>query len=418
MNAAKILKMAATAAVTASCALALAACSGGSSASTGDAAATVNGTPIAESEITAQIESVHSQFGEGEKWAQYFTITGSTPEDLRKEVIDSYVEQVLLEQNASSLGVEVTDAELDEYVKKARDMFAATDADGNVDEAKTDEAWKNALAEAGFTEQDYRDTIKKQLLSQKVSDHFKEAAEIDDDALLDAAKEDIATYDGAKRSSHVLFNTDDKETAESVLLQIKSGDITLAEAAAQYSQDEGSKEKDGDVGWDKLTSFVEAYQTALDGLEVGEISDLVESDYGYHIIECTDEYNAPEKLKSMDKVPTEIADKIREDAKSEKATTDMQEWIDGLRESADIQVNDMPADLPYYIDLSQYQTEDESAEGSDASADAEEGEDAEILTDDETASNDEAAASEEATSEDAAATDEAAASEESAPAEE
>ena len=59
-------------------------------------------------------------------------------------------------------------------------------------------------------------------------------------------------YDGAKRSSHILFNTGDEATAQDVLDRINSGELDFAEAAKEYSQDTGSAENGGDVGWDKL----------------------------------------------------------------------------------------------------------------------------------------------------------------------
>ena len=46
---------------------------------------------------------------------------------------------------------------------------------------------------------------------------------------------------------------------------------------SRYSEDAGSKEKKGDVGWDKLTTFVDSYQTALEGLNKGDVGEVVES---------------------------------------------------------------------------------------------------------------------------------------------
>ncbi len=61
-----------------------------------------------------------------------------------------------------------------------------------------------------------------------------------------------------------------------MLDKINSGEISFDDAVNKYSEDTGSKEKKGDVGWDKLTSFVDSYQTALSGLNKGDVSELVE----------------------------------------------------------------------------------------------------------------------------------------------
>ena len=84
--------------------------------------------------------------------------------------------------------------------------------------------------------------------------------------------------------------------AQELLDQINNGDISFEDAAAQYSQDSGSAAQGGDVNWDKLgTGFVTEYQEALDGLEKDQIvAAPVKSEYGYHIIKCTDVFTVPE----------------------------------------------------------------------------------------------------------------------------
>ena len=64
------------------------------------------------------------------------------------------------------------------------------------------------------------------------------------------------TYDGAKRSSHILFDSGDEATAREVLDKLNAGELDFAEAAKEYSKD-GSASDGGDVGWDKTSSFVE-----------------------------------------------------------------------------------------------------------------------------------------------------------------
>lgn len=49
------------------------------------------------------------------------------------------------------------------------------------------------------------------------------------------------------------------------------------------------------MGWDKTSSFVQEYTDALSGLEKDQVSGLVTSSYGIHIIKCTDVYNAPKE---------------------------------------------------------------------------------------------------------------------------
>ena len=358
MKMSKLLKSMITVGIAAVFAASLAACSGSSSGS-GAAAATVNGVSIPESDITKTIESVRTQSGldTEEAWGQFLVSNNMTPESVREQIIDSYVNQELIKSGAAELGVSVESSEVDTYVDSMKANFG------------DDDAWKEALQQAGFTEESYRESIETSLLQQKISAHFEESAEVTDADVLESAKMYASYYDGAKRSSHILFDAGDEATAADVLEKIKSGELDFADAAKQYSKD-SSAEKGGDVGWDRMTTFVTEYQDALDGLEVDQVSDLVTSQYGIHIIKCTEVFTAPAELTSLDQLPADFQETFKSMAASTKASTAYQEWLEGLKESADIVINDMPSDAPYNIDLTKYQQAAESASAASASAES------------------------------------------------
>ena len=135
-------------------------------------------------------------------------------------------------------------------------------------------------------------------------------------------QDSASLLDGTKRSSHILFNSEDRDTAEQVLERINSGELDFAAAAEQYSADTGSAAQGGDVGWDATASFVTGYQNALEGLEKDQVSDLVESDYGIHIIKCTDVYNVPEGgITELGQVPEEIVETVRTNMTASSGTT-------------------------------------------------------------------------------------------------
>lgn len=367
----------------AACAFGVVGCSGGG---TGGVAATVNGVEIAEDDITNNIETMRQSIGlEAEdSWASYLASVGYTPESIREQTIDSFVDQELVRQAAEENGITIESSTIDGYVDQIKQNY------------DTDEAWQEALSSVGMTEDEYRKSIETTLMSQQIQETVVPSSEPTEEELLEAAQTDAATYDGAKRSSHILFASGDEATAQQVLDQINAGEIDFATAAQQYSTD-SSAENGGDVGWDKLTTFVEEYQTALDGLSVGQVSGLVTSQYGIHIIMCTDEFHMPEELTSMDQLPEDIRTTITDQVQSEKDSEAFTTWLDEQREAADIVINDMPSGLPYDVDLTPYQTEDESAESTaDGTESAE--------SDSSASAEDDAAATDEATAEgDAAA---------------
>ena len=359
MKMSKLLKPMIAVGVAAVFAASLTACSGSSSGS-GAAAATVNGVSIPESEITETIESVRAQSGldTEEAWGSFLASSGMTPESVREQIIDSYVNQELIKIGATELGVSVDSAEVDTYVESMKANFG------------DDEAWKQALEQAGFTEESYRESIENSLLQQQISAHFEEQAEPSDEELLESAKTYASYYDGAKRSSHILFDAGDEATAADVLARIKSGELDFADAAKEYSKD-SSAENGGDVGWDRSTTYVTEYQEALDGLAVDEVSDLVTTEYGIHIIKCTSVFTAPEEVTILDQLPAEFQETLKSMAASTKASSDYQEWLDQLKESADIVINPIPSDASYNIDMTKYEQAAESASAESASTESE-----------------------------------------------
>ena len=123
------------------------------------------------------------------------------------------------------------------------------------------------------------------------------------------------------RASHILLKTqgkDDaavKKQAEDLLAKAKSG-ADFGKLASQYSEDDVSKAKAGDLDFFSKGQMVPEFDKAAFSLKVGEISDLVKSQYGYHIIKVTDKKAATKK--TLDEVRAQIEDELKwERAQSE-----------------------------------------------------------------------------------------------------
>ena len=101
-----------------------------------------------------------------------------------------------------------------------------------------------------------------------------------------------------RRASHILISApkdspaDDRskarERAVALLAQVRKAPETFADVARKNSQDAGSAPKGGDLEYFGRGSMVKPFEDAAFGLKKGDISDLVESDYGFHIIKVTD----------------------------------------------------------------------------------------------------------------------------------
>lgn len=342
------------------CLLGLASCSI-ESGLTGGVAATVNGEKIMEDDVTEYIENFRKNNGleDDEAWASWMEASGYTPETIREQVIEMYESKELVKQAAQEEGITVSKADVDASVESTRANF------------DSDEAWENALATAGTTEEEYREEIELSMLQQQLQEKV-----LEENAPEPATDEEVVEYlaqyaplfDGAKRSSHILFSSGDEAQATDVLNRINSGELDFAEAAKQYSTDTASAENGGDVGWDQLSTFVSEYTEALADLEEGQVSGLVTSDYGIHIIKCTEVFTAPETVTSVDQVPAELTEYVRGIVDDNLKTSAYNDWYNSFVEKADIQVNDMPEGLSYDVAGSDDAGEDGQG-SSDAAAD-------------------------------------------------
>lgn len=338
------------------CCISLAGC-GSKYGYTGGTAATVNGTPIEEDTVTKYIEDFRtsSDLSSDEAWASWLKESSQDPASIRNQVIDYYVQQELIRQASQENEVVVEQSAIDEQVDAMKNNYS------------NDQAWQDALAQSGVTEDQYRESIEMGLTSRALMDKVVTEVDTSDDAgLLEFMNTYKDMINGSKRSSHILFSADDQATAEEVVGKLTSGEMDFATAAQQYSTDTGSARNGGDVGWNTINNYVEQYSAALDSIDKGQIT-LTMSDYGIHIILCTDVLNIEGEPTSLSAYPSEIVDYMRTIYGSQKKSEDFQEWLNHYKEESDIVINDMPSNVPYNIDLSQFNSD--SQEDGDGSGD-------------------------------------------------
>ena len=256
-----------------------------------------------------------------------------------------------------------------------------------------EEAWQEAVAsyssedefvalleQIGYTEESYKESIRQSLESEKFRDEVAPAEEPTDDEIIAHANENLSAYNDARRSSHILIkvaeDADDatreeaKAKAQDILDRINAGEITFEDAAKEYSEDSSAADG-GDVGWDKLTTFVDPYQQALSALDTDQVSGVVESDYGYHIIKCTGHFYVDGSVSSIDQIPEDLRETFAESISNTNQDAAYQEWLENLRAEADIQINEMPADVPYNVSTTTTSDEAGDTESDEGDAAAE-----------------------------------------------
>src|ERR1700738_2290978 len=153
--------------------------------------------------------------------------------------------------------------------------------------------------------------------------------QVSDDQLKVQYQKNIQQYQAPNRvhAEHILFMTvgktdaevdEIKKKAEDVLNQAKKG-AKFEDLAKKYSEDPGTKDKRGDLGWITQGQTVPEFEKTAFGLDKGKISNLVKTQYGFHIIKVLDKETAHtkplEEVKESIKVPLLLAkaDKLASD---------------------------------------------------------------------------------------------------------
>lgn len=126
--------------------------------------------------------------------------------------------------------------------------------------------------------------------------------------------------DAEVKARHILFELKEdapeaevakvKAEAEKVLAEARKG-ADFGQLATKYSKDSGSAKQGGELGWFTKEKMVPEFSEAAFALKPGEISDLVRTQFGFHIIKVEDA--RPEKTKSLEEVKSEIVAAIREE---------------------------------------------------------------------------------------------------------
>jgi peptidyl-prolyl cis-trans isomerase D len=154
-------------------------------------------------------------------------------------------------------------------------------------------------------------------------------------------RETIQTYSTPEqiRASHILLKTEGKDeaavrkVAEGVLARVKSGG-NFATLATEFSEDDVSKAQGGDLDYFGRGAMVKEFEDAAWALQPGQVSELVKSNFGFHIIKLAD--RRPAITRSLDEVRSQIEDALRFEKARAEATRLAGEIAPQIKAPADL----------------------------------------------------------------------------------
>ena len=282
------------------------------------AAAVVGGTKITVQEVSEGLD----KFKATEEY-QRLAAQGDSQaieRQFQQAYLTQLVRRAVLEPRAEELGVEVTDEEVAERIDEIKNDFGS------------DSGFEEALKEQGLDLEQLELLVRDNILEDKLREEVTADIGATDEEVETYYELNIADYTRT-RSSHILV--EDLETARSLARQLQQApkkqlpDL-FEQLARQHSTDKGSAKNGGDLGFTSAGELVEPYENTAADLEIGEVSDPVQSQFGYHIIRVTDREVTPLSDASIP-----IAEQLSE---GEKETV-WQKWLKDAYKEADIRVN-------------------------------------------------------------------------------
>jgi peptidyl-prolyl cis-trans isomerase C len=253
-------------------------------------------------------------------------------DEIFRKVIDQLVTYTVLTQETRARKVAVTDAEVESNIQQMRSQF------------KNEQDFAKALAARGMSIDKLKADTRIDISINKMMEAEATAAQ---QAPTDAQvrefydkNPDKFKQEEAVRASHILFKVEEsadaatkkkvRDQAEAVLKQVRSGG-DFAELAKKHSAD-GSAQQGGDLNFFTKGQMVPAFDQAAFSLKPGEISDIVTTQFGYHIIKVT-ERRAPSTVP-FEQVSGRIKEFLTEQQKQQK----VEAFVTALKQKAKIEV--------------------------------------------------------------------------------
>lgn len=257
-----------------------------------DTVAKVNGSPILKSQLYSALVKA-----------------GGT------QTLETMISEELVKQESDKANIQVTDADLEKELDQIKKSFSS------------DEQFAQALATYNMTLESLKADMHVQVQLRKLLEPQVKITDEEIKTYYDTNLESLKTPEQV-RASHILVAT--KEEAEAVLANLQGG-ADFAALAKEKSTDTASKEAGGDLDFFPKGLMEEPFETAAFALKTGELSSVVETSHGFHIIKATDHKDAA--TPTLD----EKKEEIRQTLTEEQITTLSQSWLQEKRAAASVE---------------------------------------------------------------------------------
>jgi len=280
--------------------------------------------------ILDQYLSYYEQIGESTKELTSGASGALFMMEIRAQGLNRMIQHVLFGQAAEELDIRVPkDVINDVLTSQYNEILVSYEL---TEDDLTEILAQQQQTLAGFKDS-LRDDVEIQLRDVALREQIVGAIVPTDDQLAEFLEANISQYDSPEsiRASHILIP--DEVASQDIYEQLQAG-ADFAALASEYSTDAGTKDQGGDLDWFERGQMVPEFEEAAFALEIGEISQPIETAYGYHIIQLTDRRAA--STPTLDDVKDEIWDAYIAEQESERFA----EWYEEFYASSEIEITE------------------------------------------------------------------------------
>lgn len=239
----------------------------------------------------------------------------------------------LVKQEAKEQEIEFDEAQLKASMDEIQENFPTRDQ------------LNQALAQSGLSVDKLNEALKNKIIfDQVVKKNVEKPVSAGEEEIQAFYEENPDSFIRPEqvRARHILLRIDDGATEEqkaelrgkleSIKKQIEDGEITFEDAAKEHSEDPGSGRNGGDLNYFQRGQMVPPFEEAAFKTPAGEMSDIVESQFGYHLIKVEDH-------REETKVPLdEVKDRVREHLDQQGYQEKIQTYLKELRGESEVEI--------------------------------------------------------------------------------
>ncbi len=268
--------------------------------------------------VTTEVFQTDGVF-DSQQFQRVISSVGYTPTSYREEMrLGNEFGQLASAIHGSSFLTRPAVQRTNSLGQQTRDIaYLRVDVDQLRDQVVVEEGEVQAYYDANTQEYVSEETVDIEYLELRLKNLLPEV-EFDESELVAFFDDtrDIYTESERRKAAHILIEITDevseaaaKESVDAIYARIVNGE-DFAALAKEFSNDPGSAEKGGDLGFGEAGTYVEEFETVLNALSISQVSKPVLTEFGYHIIKVLDVEE--EKAPTLDEIRTRIEKDFRE----------------------------------------------------------------------------------------------------------